>query len=131
MRHRQWHLSGWPAVLLAPIAIPVMQLVSLVSALLGRKHTADLTAAVRAAVAVSVASAAACGPPTSEVCDFAAVGSREVARRFPEFDEPLPVELEDRGSTMIFTYQWNNIGGVPVVEIDKRRCRVVRSYHGQ
>ncbi len=45
MRHRPWHLSGWPAVLLAPVAIPVVLLGLLVRTVLGRKRTADLTAA--------------------------------------------------------------------------------------
>lgn len=45
MRPKHWHLNGWPAVLLAPIAILVVLLVSLFSAVLGRKRTADLTAA--------------------------------------------------------------------------------------
>ncbi len=43
-RHRQWHLSGWPAVLLAPIAVPVV-LLGLLLTVLRRKRTADLTAA--------------------------------------------------------------------------------------
>ena len=43
-RHQQWHISGWPAVLLAPIAIPVALVVQLAGWLFGLKMTADLTA---------------------------------------------------------------------------------------
>ena len=44
-RHRQWHISGWPAILLAPLAIPVGLLVMLAVRLFGLKDSADLTAA--------------------------------------------------------------------------------------
>ena len=43
-RHRQRHISGWGAMLLAPVAIPLLLLVTLVQRLCGMKTTADLTA---------------------------------------------------------------------------------------
>lgn len=43
-RHRQWHISGWPAVVLAPVAIVVALLVQLFVWLLGLKNSEDLTA---------------------------------------------------------------------------------------
>src|SRR5258707_1029031 len=43
-RHRQWHLSGWPAFLLAPVAIPIILLIVLAERLFGLKTSADLTA---------------------------------------------------------------------------------------
>lgn len=43
-RHKQWHVRGWPAVLLAPLAIPVILLVVLAERLFGLKTSADLTA---------------------------------------------------------------------------------------
>ena len=42
--HRQWHITGWRAVLLAPIAIPAVLLIKLTERLFGLKTTADLTA---------------------------------------------------------------------------------------
>jgi hypothetical protein len=36
----RWHISGWPAILLAPVAIPVV----LAKRVLGLKTSADLTA---------------------------------------------------------------------------------------
>lgn len=44
-RHRQWHISGWPAILLAPVLIPAGLLVMLAGRLFGLNDTADLTAA--------------------------------------------------------------------------------------
>jgi len=41
---RRVHISGWPAVLLAPLAIPVILLIALSQQLLGLKSTADLSA---------------------------------------------------------------------------------------
>jgi hypothetical protein len=43
-RHRQWHISGWPAVLLAPFVIPIVLIGILGERLFGLKSTADLTA---------------------------------------------------------------------------------------
>jgi hypothetical protein len=43
-RHRQWHVRGWPAILLAPFVIPIILLVILSERLFGIKSTADLTA---------------------------------------------------------------------------------------
>ena len=43
-RHRQWHISGWPAVLLAQIAVPTILLIKLAERLFGLKTTTDLTA---------------------------------------------------------------------------------------
>lgn len=42
-RHKQWHISGWPAVLLAPNVIPAIFAVKLAERL-GLNATADLTA---------------------------------------------------------------------------------------
>lgn len=42
-RHQQWHISGWPAVLLAPVAIIVAVLVQLFVRLFGLNNSADLT----------------------------------------------------------------------------------------
>ena len=41
-RHRQWHISGWPAVLLAPFVVPAILLIK-VAERLGLKRTVDLT----------------------------------------------------------------------------------------
>jgi len=41
---RRFHISGWPAILLAPLAIPVILLITLAQHLLGLKTSADLTA---------------------------------------------------------------------------------------
>jgi hypothetical protein len=43
-RHQQWHIGGWAAVLLAPIAVPAVLVVQLAVWLFGLKRTADLTA---------------------------------------------------------------------------------------
>jgi len=40
---RRLHISGWPAILLAPLAIPIILLLLLGERLLGLKSTADLT----------------------------------------------------------------------------------------
>ena len=42
-RHRQWHLSGWPAVALAPFVIPIILLIILAERLFGLKSSSDLT----------------------------------------------------------------------------------------
>ena len=42
-RHRQWHISGWPAYLLAPIAIVVAIVIQLFVWLFGLKNSEDLT----------------------------------------------------------------------------------------
>lgn len=44
-RHSQWHISGWPAVLLLPVAIPLAVLSRLIDRLWGRRATADLSPA--------------------------------------------------------------------------------------
>ncbi|WP_309662678.1 hypothetical protein [Sphingomonas sp.] len=41
--HRQWHIGGWPAILLAPVGIFVAILVQLFVWLFGLKNSADLT----------------------------------------------------------------------------------------
>lgn len=43
-QHQQRHISGWPAILLAPIAIPVILAVQLLQKLHILKSTADLEA---------------------------------------------------------------------------------------
>ncbi len=40
----RWHVSGWPAILLAPLAIPIILLMVLAERLLGLKTSADRTA---------------------------------------------------------------------------------------
>jgi hypothetical protein len=41
---RWLHISGWPAILLAPLAIPIILLIMLAERLLGLKTSVDLTA---------------------------------------------------------------------------------------
>lgn len=41
---RWLHISGWPAILLAPIAIPIILLIKLAERLFGLRTTVDLTA---------------------------------------------------------------------------------------
>ena len=41
---RRVHISGWPALLLAPVAMPVILLIQLVERVFGLKTSADLTA---------------------------------------------------------------------------------------
>lgn len=43
-KHRQWQVSGWAAVLLAPVAIPIILMIKLAERAFGLKTTADLTA---------------------------------------------------------------------------------------
>ena len=43
-RHRQWHISGPAAYVLAPIAIVIAVVVQLVVRILGLKNSVDLTA---------------------------------------------------------------------------------------
>jgi hypothetical protein len=44
-RSDDWHVSGWPAVLLAPIAIPIVLLINVAVNILGLKKTRDRTVA--------------------------------------------------------------------------------------
>ena len=44
-RHQQWHVSGWPAVALTPLFLPVALILLLTDFVLGRKQGANLTAA--------------------------------------------------------------------------------------
>ena len=41
---RRVHISGWPAILLAPLAVPVILLIRLAERLFGLKTSVDLTA---------------------------------------------------------------------------------------
>jgi hypothetical protein len=41
---RRVHISGWPAILLAPLAIPIVLLTTVVVRVFGLKNTTDLTA---------------------------------------------------------------------------------------
>lgn len=41
---RWLHISGWPAILLAPLAIPILLLTTVVVRVFGLKNTTDLTA---------------------------------------------------------------------------------------
>jgi hypothetical protein len=43
-RHRQWHVSGWPAILLVPLILPLAAAIALGERFLGLSKTADLTA---------------------------------------------------------------------------------------
>lgn len=40
----RWHISGWPAILLAPLAIPIILLMVLAERLFGLKTSADRSA---------------------------------------------------------------------------------------
>ena len=42
-RHRQWHISGWAAILLAPVGIVAAILVQLFVWVFSMKNSADLT----------------------------------------------------------------------------------------
>jgi hypothetical protein len=44
-KHRQSHISGWTAILLAPIAIPVIAIIKLAEKVFGLKTSEDLTPA--------------------------------------------------------------------------------------
>jgi hypothetical protein len=37
-RHRQWHISGWRAIRLAPAGIPIILLIALAKPLLASRH---------------------------------------------------------------------------------------------
>src|SRR4051812_14766901 len=43
VRSNQWHVSGWPAILLVPFVVPVVLIVNLVSRVFGLKTTVDRT----------------------------------------------------------------------------------------
>ena len=43
-RHQQWHVSGWAAYVLAPVAIVAAVVVQIVICVFGLKNSADLTA---------------------------------------------------------------------------------------
>jgi hypothetical protein len=40
----RWHIGGWPAILLAPLAVPLILLIVLAERLFGLKTSADRTA---------------------------------------------------------------------------------------
>ena len=42
-KHKQWHIAGWTAVVLAPLAIPVILLILALQRWFGLKSTVDLT----------------------------------------------------------------------------------------
>lgn len=43
-RKRQWHVSGWSAILLAPFAVRIILLIALAECVFGLKTSADVTA---------------------------------------------------------------------------------------
>ena len=67
-------------------------------------------------------------------CDVVRIARNFIAERYPSFDasglKPIVVE---RGNEWELTFELSNdmLGGVPIVTIDKRTCKVVRAVHTQ
>lgn len=67
-------------------------------------------------------------------CDVVRIARDFIAERYPSFDASgLKPIVAERGNEWELTFELPNhmLGGVPVVTIDKRTCKVVRAFHTQ
>jgi len=68
------------------------------------------------------------------VCDPLKVALEYIARRYPNFDSAgLKRIISERDNLWELTYELpqDTLGGVPIITIDKRSCKIVRAIHTQ
>ena len=67
-------------------------------------------------------------------CDMLKIAEEYLSQRFPSFDPAgFKRVITEKGNLWQLTYDVpeNTLGGVPIVTIDKRTCKVVRAVHTQ
>ncbi|MEA2876064.1 MAG: hypothetical protein QOF14_1260 [Hyphomicrobiales bacterium] len=67
-------------------------------------------------------------------CDFFGTAQQFIAERYPTFDSTgLRPIISETESLWELTYELprGTLGGVPVITIDKRNCKIVRAEHSQ
>ena len=67
-------------------------------------------------------------------CDFFGIAQQFIAERYPTFDSMgLPPIISETDSFWELTYALprGTLGGVPIITIDKRICKIVRAVHSQ
>lgn len=67
-------------------------------------------------------------------CDMLSVAQQYIAKQFPSFDSTgLKLVTSESGNLWELTYELprGTLGGVPIITIDKRTCKVVRAEHTQ
>lgn len=71
---------------------------------------------------------------TRAECDLIGTAEAEIVKKFPKFDLrefSRVVSDNDRFWTLTYGLPPNMLGGVPIVTIDKKSCKVVRILHTQ
>ena len=67
-------------------------------------------------------------------CDVLQVAQEYIAKRFPSFDVTRfkPV-ISEQGSFTEVTYELpkGTLGGVPIMVVDRKTCRVIKAIHSQ
>lgn len=67
-------------------------------------------------------------------CDVLKIAHEYIASRYPSFDAAgLTPVISEQGNLWRLTYELprGTLGGVPIITIDKRTCRVVQAEHTQ
>ena len=67
-------------------------------------------------------------------CDFLGIAKRFIAERYPTFESTgLRPTVSETDSLWELTYELPKgmLGGVPIITIDKRSCKVIRAAHSQ
>lgn len=71
---------------------------------------------------------------SKSTCDPLLVAREYVAKHFPSFDVTRfkPV-ISEQGSVVEVTYELPSemLGGVPIIVVDRKTCKVIRASHSQ
>ncbi|MBI3705573.1 MAG: hypothetical protein HY244_17395 [Rhizobiales bacterium] len=65
-------------------------------------------------------------------CNMLKIAEKQIGRLFPRFDlKELKRVVAENGNLWELTYEMpgTSLGGIPIVTIDKRTCKVVRAIH--
>lgn len=67
-------------------------------------------------------------------CDMIAIAEQAIVKLFPTYDlKEFKQVISESGNFWELTYELPRtmLGGVPIITIDKRTCKVVRAIHTQ
>lgn len=67
-------------------------------------------------------------------CDVLLVAQEYIAKHYPSFDvAKFKSVVSEQGSLAEVTYELPTgmLGGVPIIVVDKRTCKVIRALHSQ
>lgn len=70
----------------------------------------------------------------SQPCDVLKVAQEYIAKHFPSFDvTKFKSIISEQGSMAEVTYELPRgmLGGVPIILVDKKTCRVIKASHSQ